>query len=447
MTKYKLRNTALDLLLRVEQGGFSHLLIDNEIKKKKVDTIDEGLLTEIVYGTIQRRLTLDYAIQYFVNDPSKLKKWTNNLLRMSIYQMIYLDRVPPHAIIHEAVEIAKERGHKGIASLVNGVLRTLQREGMPDLAKIEDTEERISIETSTPLWLVKRWAATYGEQITAEMCRENLIKKPISVRVQPLKITRDEAMKQLEEEGYETEPSIFSDQGIIINRGNILHSSLFKDHLVTIQDQSSMLVAEMMSLEPGMRVLDSCSAPGGKTTHIAEKMEDQGEVLAFDIHEKKARLVSRKADELGLSIIQSAGFDARKLQDEFPPESFDRILVDAPCSGLGVARGKPDIKYNKKEEDIDNLSRIQKDILSNIAPLLKKTGKLVYSTCTVDKTENEAVIEQFLEEYPDFEVDKEFFEQLPASLKNSMGVGKAGLQLFPQSYGTDGFFLVRLQKR
>ena len=447
MNKYKLRNTALDLLLRVEQGGFSHLLIDNEIKKKKVDTIDEGLLTEIVYGTIQRRLTLDYVIQHFVSDPSKLKKWTNNLLRMSIYQMIYLDRVPPHAIIHEAVEIAKDRGHKGIASLVNGVLRSLQRQGMPDLTVIEDTSERISIETSTPLWLVKRWSAAYGEEMTEEMCRENLIKKPISVRVQPLKITRDEAIKRLEEEGYETEPSIFSEQGIIITKGNVLHSSLFAEHLLTIQDQSSMLVAEMMALEPGMRVLDACSAPGGKTTHIAEKMANQGEVLAFDLHEKKARLVTRKADELDLSIVQAAGFDARQLQNEFPEESFDRILIDAPCSGLGVARGKPDIKYNKREEDIENLSNIQIDILSSVAPLLKKTGKLVYSTCTVDKTENEAVVEQFLEDHPEFEVDQAFFEQLPTPIKDSMGVGKTGLQLFPQTYGTDGFFLVRLQKK
>ncbi|WLV25716.1 16S rRNA (cytosine(967)-C(5))-methyltransferase RsmB [Aciduricibacillus chroicocephali] len=447
MSKYKLRNGALDILERIEQGGFSHLLIDNVIKSGQIDSKDEGLLTEIVYGTVQRRLTLDYVIESYVKNPSKMKKWVINLLRMSIYQMVYLDRVPDHAIIHEAVEIAKQRGHKGIASLVNGVLRTVQREGMPDVQKISDPVTRLAIETSTPEWLISRWVKEYGYDTALEMGMENLRKRPLTVRVQPLRIKREDALNELKAEGYEVSPSLFSEQGIIVEKGNILKSRLFKEHLITVQDQSSMLVGEMLDVQPGMRVLDACSAPGGKTTHIAEKMQNDGEVFAFDIHDKKAKLVKNKAGELGLSIISAEGHDARKLQDKFSPESFDRVLVDAPCSGIGVVRGKPDIKYNKQESDIYNLARIQEDILDSIAPLLKKGGKLVYSTCTVDKAENEEIVQKFLEKHSDFEVDQQFFKELPEPVIEAEGISENGLQLFPQSFGTDGFFLVRLCKK
>lgn len=447
MSKYKLRKTMLDILLRIEDGGFSHLLIDHEIKAKHIDPKDEGLLTEVVYGTIQRKLTLDFIIGHYVKDGKKIKPWVKMLLRMSIYQMFYLDRVPDHAIIHEAVEIAKERGHRGIASLVNGVLRNVQRNGMPDTGHIKDEAVRLSVETSHPEWLVRRWISQYGFETAKQMCEANLGKKPISVRVQPMKISREQTLEELKQEGFEVSPSPLSDQGIIVEKGNILHTRLFREGLLTIQDQSSMLVAELLDVEPGMIVLDACSAPGGKTTHIAEKMEDRGKVFAFDIHEKKAKLVSKKAAELGLSIIEAKGYDARKLPELFDEESFDRILVDAPCSGFGVARGKPDIKYNKKESDISNLAKIQADILSSVAPLLKKSGKLVYSTCTVDKKENEEVVKTFLANHPEFETDAGFFEELPSTLQHEPGLSSFGMQLFPHTLNTDGFFLVRFVKK
>jgi len=447
MSKHILRSTMLDVLLRIDAGGFSHLLIDHQIKAKHIDPKDEALLTEVVYGTVQRKLTLDYAVSHFAKQPDKLKPWVRALLRMSMYQMVYLDRVPDHAVIHEAVEIAKERGHKGIASLVNGVLRSVQREGMPSASDIADPVKRLSIETSHPEWLVKRWIEQYGQETARRMCESNLVKKPLAVRVQPLRISREEAIRRLKEEGYETSESLLSEQGIIIEKGNVLRSELFKKGMLTVQDQSSMLVAEMLDLEPGYTVLDACSAPGGKTTHIAEKMHDEGTVCAFDIHEKKAKLVTRKAEELGLSIIEAKGYDARKLGEQFADETFDRILVDAPCSGLGVARGKPDIKYSKREEDIYSLAQIQATILSSVAPLLKKTGKMVYSTCTVDKTENEEVVRRFLTDHPDYQLDESFFDELPAVLQGSPGLSQYGLQLFPQTLDTDGFFLVRFVRK
>ncbi|WP_188454439.1 16S rRNA (cytosine(967)-C(5))-methyltransferase RsmB [Virgibacillus oceani] len=448
MITYSLRETVVNLLLRIEKdNGFSHLLIDHEIKSGKVSPKDEGLLTEIVYGTTQRKLTLDYYLESFIDTRKKLDDWVVMLLRMSVYQMVYLDKIPDHAIIHEAVEIAKRRGHKGIASLVNGVLRSVQRNGVPDTSMVKDDVKRIAIETSHPEWLVKRWVFMYGGKVTKEMCEANLVRKAVSIRVQPLRISRDHAMKVLREQGFETRVSDFSDQGIIVEKGNILKTDLFKSGFVTIQDQSSMLVAEMLDLRPGMNVLDACSAPGGKATHIAEKMQNQGKLYAYDLHAKKAKLVNKKALDLELSIITADHADARKLHTIHREENFDRILIDAPCSGLGVIRGKPEIKYTKQASDIHNLAAIQLNILQRVAPLLKKGGRLIYSTCTVDREENEGVVKSFLEEHPDYHIDTEFFEELPTIFEQSPGITDYGLQLFPQTFQTDGFFLTRLIRK
>ncbi|QDP40131.1 16S rRNA (cytosine(967)-C(5))-methyltransferase RsmB [Radiobacillus deserti] len=446
MAQQKLREAALDLVVRIgEHGGYSHLLIDQAIKKNQFDRRDEALLTEMVYGTIQRKLTLDYYLSHFIDEKKKLQPWVKWLLLLSMYQMIYLDKVPDHAILNEAVDISKKRGHKGISSLVNAVLRNIQRKGLSDIETIEEPARKLSVLTSHPEWLVQRWLSFYGEEITEKMCQANLTHKPMNVRIQPLKITREEAMDSLKLEGLEVEASLFSSQGIIVRSGNVLRTKLFQENLLSVQDQSSMLVGEMLEVEPTMMVLDACSAPGGKTTHIAEKMQNNGAIHAYDLHAKKAKLVTTRAAELELSIIQAKQADSRNLQDFHENESFDRILLDAPCSGLGVLRGKPDIKYHKREEDVHTLATIQFELLESVSPLLKKDGKLLYSTCTVDKEENEQNIERFLQQHPEFEMDSTFTSQLPKELQESAaGLSAYGLQLFPYEYDTDGFFLTRL---
>ncbi|MGM8211802.1 16S rRNA (cytosine(967)-C(5))-methyltransferase RsmB [Virgibacillus sp. W0430] len=444
--KYNLRNSILDLLLRMEEGGgYSHLLISNEIKRKNILVKDEGLFTEIVYGTMERKLTLDFYLQSFIKKSSKIEAWVRMLLRMSVYQIVYLDKVPDYAVINEAVEIAKQRGHKGIASLVNGVLRNIIRNGVPNTDEIKNERERLAIETSHPEWLVNRWVQNYGFATTKQMCEANLNHNPISVRVQQLKLTRNEAMDQLRKEGYEIKPSLLAKHGIIIERGNIMKSQLFLDGCLTIQDQASMLVAEMLNVSPNMVVLDACSAPGGKATHIAEMMENKGEIHAYDLHKNKIKLIKDKADDLDLTIIHAKQQDARELATVHDASSFDRIIVDAPCSGLGVIQGKPDVKYNKSEQDIVRLASIQLEILESVAPLLKKDGLLMYSTCTVDPTENESVVQAFIQRNTDFHVDASFFEQLPKPVQHSEGRSAYGLQLFPQTFQTDGFFLTRLK--
>lgn len=447
MKKYKLREAIIDLLLRIDRdSGYSHLLIDNEIKSRKISPKDGALLTEIVYGTVQRKLTLDYYLDAFIDKKKKIQPWVQMLLRMSVYQLVFLDRVPDHAVIHEAVDIGKERGHKGIASFVNGVLRNIQRKGIPDTTELESPSKQLSMETSHPEWLVDRWFGMYGYEITKAMCFANLERKPLSIRVQPLKITRENAMDELDKLGFETRQSRLSDQGIIIDKGNILQTELFQGGYVTIQDQCSMLAVETLKAEPGMEVLDACSAPGGKATHIAEKMNNRGFINAYDLHAKKVRLIKEKAAILHLSIIEANQGDARKLHELHADESFDRILIDAPCSGLGVIRSKPDIKYNKTEKDIHQLAQIQSTILDEVAPLLKKGGMLVYSTCTVDKRENNDVVDMFLKQHSDYQIDPDFFEDVPGVLRNTEGCTASGLQIFPHTINTDGFFMTRFIK-
>ncbi|MFC5463812.1 16S rRNA (cytosine(967)-C(5))-methyltransferase RsmB [Lederbergia graminis] len=436
------RESALEILEAIDkQQAYSNLLLNQVINKNQIKGPDVGLLTEIVYGTLQRKLTLDYFLQPFIK--KKLEVWVMNLLRLSLYQMHYLDKIPDRAVLFEAVEIAKKRGHKGIASLVNGVLRAIQRQGVPSLEEIKDPLKRLSIEMSHPLWLVQRWEKQYGLALTKEMCAENLIAPVQTARVNTTKITRDEVLSMLRNEGFEVEPSVILPVSIRILRGNVANSTAFEKGYLSIQDESSMIVAYTLDLEENMTILDACAAPGGKTGHIAELLNGTGKVQAIDIHSHKVKLIQSNAARLGLSNIEASVLDSRKVSEKFSHEVFDRILVDAPCSGLGVLRKKPDIKYVKKPEDIDNLKNIQQNILNEAAKTLKKGGILVYSTCTVDKEENYGTINDFLQNHPEF---KEYPLQLPDSLTYLLEEGSNALQIFPQDFGGDGFFIASFKK-
>jgi len=444
-SKKSVRELALDLIISVEKNqSYSNLLLNNIINKHQLSAADRGLLTEITYGTIQRQLTLDYFLQPFVKNGAKLDSWVRNLLRLSMYQMHYLDKIPDHAIIFEAVEIAKKRGHKGISSMVNGVLRNVQRKGVPSFDLIEDEEERVAIETSHPLWLVKRWSKQYGIAKTKEMCERNLVAPKQTARINIQKTTRDEVIEKLTAEGFSVEESHSIPEGIVSLQGNMAHSEAFAQGLFTIQDESSMLVAHALQVEQGDQILDCCAAPGGKTTSIAERLSD-GKVMALDLHEHKVKLIQQQAIRLGLGNIDVCAFDARKVQEKFPEQSFDKILVDAPCSGLGVLRRKPDAKYSKSENDIINLSKIQKDIIDAAAPLLKPGGVLVYSTCTVDHEENDQVVTSFLQDHTDFVKDLTMKDRMPKAVAPL--IKENSLQIFPQDLDSDGFFIACFRKK
>ncbi|MCA1053463.1 16S rRNA (cytosine(967)-C(5))-methyltransferase RsmB [Rossellomorea aquimaris] len=434
--KKTVREAALDVIEAVEKNqSYSNLLLNSVIEKNELPSRDIGLLTELTYGTIQRKLTLDYFLAPFIK--GKLDDWVRHLLRLSLYQIVYLDRIPERAVLHEAVEIAKKRGHKGIAGMVNGVLRSIQRKGVPSLDSITDPVERLSIETSHPYWLVKRWTEQFGLDKTREMCEMNLVAPKQTARVNTTKLTREELIHKLSESNVEVKRSPVIDEAVQTVRGNLVKTDAFNDGDLTIQDESSMLVAHALQLEKGMVVLDACAAPGGKTTHIAELLGGTGEVHALDLHKHKVKLIDQNAARLGLSNIHTSTMDSRKAGETFKEESFDRILVDAPCSGLGVLRRKPDIKYSKKESDLSSLQKIQLDILSSVAPLLKKNGILVYSTCTVDRDENEGTVKAFLSDHPGFEAYN--LKGLPGTVQPFIEGNQ--LQVFPQDFGGDGFYI------
>lgn len=442
------RDIALELLIRVEKdGSFSHLIISDAINKSLIEAVDEGLLTEIVYGTMERSLTLDYYLKPFIKSQKNLQSWVIQLLKMSLYQMTYLEKVPEYAVINEAVNIAKKRGHKGIASLVNGVLRNIQRKGLRSLDDIEDDVERIALQTSHPTWLVERWIKAYGFETAVEMCETNTMKKPMTVRVNQLKATREEIVEKLTAAGISSSLCKFTKHGIIIDEGSIFQTNLLKEGYITVQDTSSMLAVDYLDVTENMEVLDSCSAPGGKATYIAEIMKNTGLVHAYDLHNNKLKLIKDNARRLGLTNIEIDSKDARKLADEYNQQRFDRIIIDAPCSGFGVIRSKPDIKYNKQVTDIEKLHTVQLDILESVAPLLKQNGKLIYSTCTVEVMENEEVVKAFLAHNDSFEIDEAFLKQVNDRFQDVARVTAYGLQLFPQSINSDGFFVTRLLKK
>ncbi|AIE59604.1 16S rRNA (cytosine(967)-C(5))-methyltransferase RsmB [Bacillus methanolicus] len=443
-SKKNIREIALDLLETIEKNqSYSNLLLNSKIERNEIDQKDVGLLTELTYGTLQRQMTLDYFLKPFIK--KKPDRWVLHLLRLTLYQMVYLDKIPDRAAIYEAVEIAKKRGHKGIASMVNGVLRNIQRQGLPPLENINDPIERLAIETSHPEWLVKRWTDQFGFEKTKKMCETNLTPPFQTARVNVTKISRDECLQLLENEGFRVEASSIIPEAIKCLKGNLATSNAFKNGLITIQDESSMLVAYALNIEENFTILDAAAAPGGKSTHIAEKLNQTGKVISLDLHEHKVKLIGRAAERLGLDNIELKVLDSRLAPEHFAAESFDRILLDAPCSGLGVMRRKPDLKYTKTEEDVYKLKQVQQDLLKSVAPLLKKGGILVYSTCTVDREENHEVVESFLKGNNLFEGDATLKDRMPEAVKPL--VDDFMLQILPQDFGSDGFYIACLRKK
>ncbi len=446
------RSIALQVLNDVqEKESFSNLQLNAALKREELDRRDAGLATELVYGTLSRLNTLDWLLGKLINKPVyKLEVWVQNLLRMSLYQLHYLDKIPDRAVVHEAVEEAKRLGHKGTVGFVNGVLRNYLRS--KDTFTVPDQWpkfKKIAIEHSHPEWLVKRWLSFFGEKDTVEMCKVNNLPPSISIRCNLLKTDKD-ALAQAIKEEFPNAIVEFSDlapQGFILSQvGNIAFSQLYRQGLCTVQDESSMLVAHALQPAPGMEVLDMCAAPGGKTTHIAEFMHNQGKILALDIHEHKLKLIEENAARLGVTIIETRQADARELPEELYPGLFDRVLLDAPCSGFGVIRRKPDLKWQKSLQDISAIVQTQAQILKEASRWVKVGGTLVYSTCTIDPEENSRLIHRFLDENPAFSLDESLVEDMPSIVRPYFHKSGGYIQLLPHQFGSDGFFISRLRR-
>ena len=427
------RNLALKVLEDVlVNQAYSNIALNKHLKGSQLSAADKGLVTELVYGTVTRKLTLEWYLSHFIEDRDKLDNWLYVLLLMSTYQLQYLDKVPDHAVVNEAVELAKLR-KKGSEKLVNAVLRRILREGLPDIASIKRKNKRDSIAYSLPVWLVSKLKEEYGEE-RAQAIFESLLKRnKASIRVTDL--SRKEEIKTL----LSASDSILSNTGLVKEQGHFAGHHLFAEGAITIQDESSQLVAPTLHLQGEEKVLDACAAPGGKTVHIASYLTT-GQVTALDLYDHKLNLIQENAERLGVADrVRTEKLDARKVHDFFGQNCFDRILVDAPCSGIGLLRRKPDIKYNKETADFMSLQEIQLEILGSVCQTLRKDGIITYSTCTIVSEENFQVVQTFLERHPEFEQVK-----LEHECKDILKDGC--ILITPELYGSDGFFISQFRK-
>ncbi len=434
------RRLAVKILDRVlNEGAYSNIILSKELNEVELNDKDKALLTEIVYGVLRRRKTLDVIISNFVKDIKLMDKDILNILRVAIYQMNFLDKIPSYAACNEAVEEAKEIS-EGNSKLVNGILRNFTKN--PDDIQVAGNKiDEYAYKFSFEPWMIRLFIKQYGEAISKKIMSGLNVIPQVSVRVNEIKSDYDEAFEELEANGYEIEEGAVCPEAISIKGGkSIENNPLFNDGKVTVQDESAMTIAPLLELENGMTVVDLCSAPGGKTTHIAEILQNTGKVLAFDIHEFKLKLITENCERLGITNVEVNTNDATKLNPELI-EICDRILIDVPCSGLGIIRKKPEIKWNKTRESLRAVIPVQRDIMENAWKYLKNGGIMIYSTCTLNKEENEENIEWFLSKHKDCSIKKIFIGK-----KDNLVYNRDGSLTIMPNENMDGFFVAKLEK-
>lgn len=421
------RKTAYLTLLDVEEkNAYSNLALNHHIKQLKPDS--PSLVRELVYGVIENKYYLDYILTFFVKKMTKMKKSDLILLRMGIYQLCFMDAIPPYAAVNESVLLAKKYC-RGRDAFINAVLRRYQREkhkiSLKDLQK--DSVGYLSVKYSYEPWMIEQWLKEYGFEFTESLLSAGNQTPELTLRVNLLKNSVEKTIEAIHSEGFKVDYGRRIPEAINVKGSGILDSKLYQNGCFSVQDESSMCAVEALDPKPGQTIVDVCAAPGGKTLYIAEKMKNQGHIFAGDVYPKKLEIIDKEASRLGISIVETKTWDATKLNQEFIAIA-DRVLVDAPCSGLGVIRRKPEIKYKKFDSEMKLLPQKQLQILSNASNYLKVGGVLVYSTCTISVYENQEVSKAFLLQYPNYELIKEE-------------------QLFPNESGTDGFYICKMCRR
>jgi len=443
------RETALKILYDIEvHNAYANISLKKHLKNVNYKVEDRGLITELVYGIIKYKMTLDFIIKQFSSiKVNKISQWILNILRLGIYQIIYLDKIPDSAACNESVKLAKKYGHQASVKYVNAVLRNIARnkDNIQYPNKKNQPVEYLSIQYSFPEWLIKKWISRYGFEFTESLCNASNNVAGISVRTNTLQVTPEELMDILMKEGVHAVRGKYCREALILsNVGSMDYLEAFKKGLFQVQDESSMLVSKVLDPRPGEFIIDVCCAPGGKTTHIAQIMQNRGRIIGWDIHEHKIKLVNESAKRLNIDIIYASVHDAAEEMTEYV-EKADRVLVDAPCTGLGIIRRKPDIKWNRENEDIQSIVALQKRILSVSSRYVKKGGYLVYSTCTIQDEENIEVIDDFMKNHPDF-IPENIEKYFPSEL-NRDSLKDGYIQLYPNVDDTDGFFICKLKRK
>ncbi|MDI3534525.1 MAG: rRNA (cytosine967-C5)-methyltransferase [Thermosediminibacterales bacterium] len=441
------REIALEILYSInEKGAFSNIALKKAINKFEIRGIDKAFITELVYGCIERKMTLDWVIEKFSNiRVDKMNKYIRNILRMGVYQIVFLDKVPISAACNESVNLAKKYGPMKLTGFVNGVLRNIARNidelEFPSLKT--DPIEHISIKYSFPKWMIKKWIKLYGVDFTLALCKFTNKRPEFSIRVNTIKTTKDDLKLLFEKQGFEVSDGKYVKEALRIKGVKPVeelesyHKGFFQP-----QDEGSMMVSHVLNPQPGDLIVDVCAGPGGKTTHIAQLMNNKGCIISRDVYEHKLILIRNLCKRLGIDIVKTELKDAT-IEDESLREKADRVLVDVPCMGFGVIRRKPDIKWTKDEHQIKEMVKLQKKILEISSKYVKKNGILLYTTCSIGPEENEEVVKGFLNKHRDFTLRnlKPFFEK-----KFNFSQPTAWQQLFPHIHGVDGFFMACMEK-
>jgi len=434
------REIAYKVLLDIEKNkNYSNMAINKHFKDVKLSNQDRGLATEIIYGVIENKYYIDYMIDKLSKvKTNKMEIYVKTLLRMGIYQIMFLNSISDYAAVNETVNLAKKKNSK-VSGFINGILRNVirQKETIGEI-KIKDDIDYLAVKYSYDKWMIRNWMIHFGKDFTTELLEVNGQRPSIYLRTNTLKITRDELIEKLEQQNVKASKVNVVDEAIKVeNLKDIENNILYKEGLFTIQDISSMLVGKVMNPKEKSLVLDVCSAPGGKTTHIATLMKNTGQVVSRDIYEHKLKLIKASSKRLNLTNVDVQEFDGLSL-DKDSIGKFDYVLADVPCSGLGIIRRKPEIKYKEKEEFRD-LPPIQKKILENASKYVKKGGTLIYSTCTIQDNENIDVINEFLQKNKNFELAP--IDEVKVDLDNQE---KGYMKIYPNVHEMDGFFISKL---
>ena len=435
------REVALNIINRVlEEGAYSNLVLSKELNDSDLNEKDRALVTELVYGTIRRKKTLDIIISNYVKDISLMEDGVLNILRMAIYQMHFLDKIPDFAACNEAVELSKNISLQS-SKLVNGILRSYTKN--PDDIEVSDSPiDKLVYTYSYEPWFIRMIYKQYGEENGRKILAGLNATPKVTVRVNTNKADFDEVYEKLEEMGYDVEEGYACPEAIIIKGGSsIENNELFREGYITVQDESAMLVAPLLDINEGDVVLDLCSAPGGKTTHAAELLEGTGKVYAFDLHENKVSLITENVERLGLNNVEVDAMDATKLNSKYVSMA-DKVLIDVPCSGLGIIRKKPEIKWNKSRKSLKDLVPTQREIMENAWQYLKQGGTMIYSTCTLNNEENGENVEWFLNKHKDAVIEKIFL----GNMDNFIYEKNGALTILPNEY-MDGFYIAKISKK
>lgn len=431
------RFTALELLNRMDGKAYSNLALNSALEKSGFSDRDKGFTARLFYGVLERRLTLEYAASLYSNRPlQKLDGTVRNILEMGLYQILYMDSVTDSAAVNESVILAKQCGQTGAAGFVNAVLRSFIRDGKK-ISYPKNKTERLGIEYSCGSELVKKLCADYSFEQAEDLLKASVTLHKTFLRVNNLKITTDGLVKEFERLGIDVKVCNITDNCLTGESvGSIENCELFKKGFFHVQDLSSQLCCKALAPKAGETVIDVCAAPGGKAFTITEMMGDSGRVIACDIHSNRVNLIKKGAERLGLTAIEAVENDAKQFNGDFP--AADKVLCDVPCSGFGVIRSKPELKYTDMKS-IERLPQVQYDILCTASRYLKEGGELVYSTCTLNRDENDRVIDRFLAEHGEFE---------PSDVLTEYGNIPDGhkVTIFPKDFGCEGFFISKVRK-